>query len=1218
MKRQDRGPISFGILRTTLLGLLGAIFVAGAFPSPARAACSTSSPTSGSTVTCPDADTTGISGGAGVNNVTVQVTTSGSIITTAGTGAINAAGSGWTVNNAGSLSSTGAATATINLNGGGTLTNSSTGQIQGTHRGYQTAGAASTLDNFGTISTTDYAVLMQSGGTVANETGGTITATTFGVRIQAGSAATNSVTNFGAIAGSGNDGILIDAGGTITNNSGATITGRNNGIRFLTGFGTVTNTGQITATTGTGILFTVGGSLTNQQGGTISGANGTGVQFSGAAASTFTNYGSVTGAVTMGGGDDTITLGTGSSISGNIDGGTGTNNLQLVAGSGTTGTLASSLSNIQSLAVNASGATWTVTGGGTVSAVTIASGSTLQLGNGGTSGSLSGAITDNGTFSVNRSDSYTVSSGISGSGSVVQKGAGTLVLTGTNTYSGGTTVSSGTLSIASDASLGTGGTVILAAGTTLAFTAGGTYAHAITVAGDPFFNVAAGQTVIQSGQISDGASAGTVEVTGGGTLVLSNTANSYSGGTAVTGGSTLSIAADSVLGTGAVTLGDTTTTGTLALTSSLSAARAFTLAAGGGTIDTATGTTATFSGIVSGNGGLAKTGAGTLILSGVNTYSGGTTVAAGILQGTTASLQGNILDNGGVIFAQAGNGTYAGALSGSGSLTKTGAGILELTGTSSLAGPTHISAGAVAINGSLANSNVSADSGTTLSGSGTIGALTASAGAIVSPGNGGAGTLHIRNSLAQAAGSIYRADLSPQDGTSDLILVDGSASIATGAILDVAKSAPGVYALNSRYTLLRAANGLTGTYTLTGDTAISAFYSLIDSYDANHAYLTVIQTKTFASAAQTPNQTSTANALQGLSIGNGLHDAVGSLASEAAAQAAFDQLSGEMTASAKTAMIEHGHLARDAAMRRTRQGLCVLDTPSGSTAGPDLPAGASCDTGQAAVWGEGYGSWASSSSDGNASELHQSANGFFVGADMPVFDQWRAGIFGGYGQQRFAAGGVNAVSTGDNYLLGGYGGRNWGALNLSLGGSHTWLNINSSRLIGLPGYADSLTGSYDAATTQLFGDLGYQLQSDIAKFEPFADFAYVNLDTDGFAEHGGAAALTAQGGNMNTAFSTFGLRAASVFVWDDTRFSVTGSAGWRHAYGDVAPGTTLAFNGGSSFRIGGVPIARDVAVFSAGVNAAVCKDISLGLSYSNQTGSGYLEHAVMGNLSWSL
>ena len=87
-------------------------------------------------------------------------------------------------------------------------------------------------------------------------------------------------------------------------------------------------------------------------------------------------------------------------------------------------------------------------------------------------------------------------------------------------------------------------------------------------------------------------------------------------------------------------------------------------------------------GFITGIGSLTKTGGGTLILSGENSYSTGTTVSAGTLQGTSRSLQGAITNDAAVIFDQSFDGTYAGDMTGTGTLTKNGSGSVILTGTS--------------------------------------------------------------------------------------------------------------------------------------------------------------------------------------------------------------------------------------------------------------------------------------------------------------------------------------------------------------------------------------------------------------------------------------------------------------------------------------------------------------------------------------------------------
>jgi outer membrane autotransporter protein len=110
----------------------------------------------------------------------------------------------------------------------------------------------------------------------------------------------------------------------------------------------------------------------------------------------------------------------------------------------------------------------------------------------------------------------------------------------------------------------------------------------------------------------------------------------------------------------------------------------------------------------------------------------------------------------------------------------------------------------------------------------------------------------------------------------------------------------------------------------------------------------------------------------------------------------------------------------------------------------------------------------------------------------------------------------------------------------------------------------------------------------------------VNLNTDSFTEKGAAAALHSPGDTSDVTFSTLGVRASTAVTLGSMQGTLRGSLGWRHAYGDSTPVSTLQFQGGQPFSVAGVPIAQDAAVIDAGVDMHLTKNAVLGVSYGGQ------------------
>ncbi|EAT9452822.1 fibronectin-binding autotransporter adhesin ShdA [Salmonella enterica subsp. enterica] len=323
----------------------------------------------------------------------------------------------------------------------------------------------------------------------------------------------------------------------------------------------------------------------------------------------------------------------------------------------------------------------------------------------------------------------TLDNNVTGGGQIVKTGNDELIVTGDNTYSGGTTITGGTLTADYADSLGTG--------------------------------VIANSGVLQvgEGELENTLSgSGSLVKTGTGELTLSGD-NSYSGDTTITGGTLTADHADS-LGTGVI-------------------ANSGVLQVGEGELENT----------LSGSGALVKTGTGELTLSGDNTYSGGTTITGGTLTADHAdSLGTGVIANSGVL--QVGEGELENTLSGSGLLVKTGTGELTLSGDNTYSGGTTIDDGVLIATNVNALGGGDVDNTGTLKldaeGEFNLANVTTQSGATTELAKGT--TLNV-DSLTQQADSTLNIDLSKANGesaiTADSVTLGGTLNVTgIGSVTD--------------------------------------------------------------------------------------------------------------------------------------------------------------------------------------------------------------------------------------------------------------------------------------------------------------------------------------------------------------------------------------------------------------------------------------------------
>lgn len=335
---------------------------------------------------------------------------------------------------------------------------------------------------------------------------------------------------------------------------------------------TVQNTGMVTATDLAVALDGTTNVLTNA--GTLSTMGAIAVQ-TGNGNTTITNTGTISSgsasgtAISMGAGQNQLVISDTSVIVGNVTNVSTSNVLELTGtGSGMldleTVSATGAFQGFSTLVKSGAG-TWTLTGsGGSLAGTFTVNGGTLQIGNGGTTGSIANdvAVASGATLAFNRADTVTYANVISGAGALVKDGAGLLILTGENTYTGGTTIAEGTLQIGNGGTTGsvmgdivnnaalifnrsdtydfpgsiTGTGTVTIIGGTVNFTGSGGYSGPITVetsdlvlapgsSSGSTFNVGAGGTIGGSGTIgglvvgsggtaAPGYSPGTITVNG--------------------------------------------------------------------------------------------------------------------------------------------------------------------------------------------------------------------------------------------------------------------------------------------------------------------------------------------------------------------------------------------------------------------------------------------------------------------------------------------------------------------------------------------------------------------------------------------------------------------------------------------------------------------------------------------------------------------------------
>ncbi|EBS1265402.1 autotransporter-associated beta strand repeat-containing protein [Salmonella enterica] len=517
--------------------------------------------------------------------------------------------------------------------------------------------------------------------------------------------------------------------------------------------------------------------------------------------------------------------------------------------------------------------TLTLSGSNTYTGGTLISDGTLVASNVEALGT--GDVTNNATLELNTGGTF--DNAISGSGQVEKSGDDVLTLSGANSYSGGTLISDGTLVASNVEALGTGDVTDDA---TLELNTGGDFINNIggtgrveksgddklTLSGS---NTYTGGTLISSGTLvaNDVNALGTGDVTDNATLEL-NTGGTFDN--AISGSGQVVKSGDETL---TLSGSNTYTGGTLISGGTLVASNVEALGSGDVTNDAVLelNTDGDFDNAIGGTGRVEKSGDDALTLSGSNTYTGGTTINDGTLIATSVDAlgTGDVTDN--AVLELNTGGTFDNAISGSGQVEKSGDDVLTLSGANSYSGGTLISDGTLVANdvNALGTGDVTDNAVLELNTGGDFDNAISGSGQVVKSGDE---TLTLSGANSYTGGTLISGGtlvatsveaLGSGDVTDNAVL-----ELNTGGTFDNAISGSGQVVKSGDKTLtLSGANSYTGGTTISGGTLVASNVEALGSGDIdNYASLQLNASGQFVTA----NLTTHDNAITAIGAGSAL------------------------------------------------------------------------------------------------------------------------------------------------------------------------------------------------------------------------------------------------------------------------------------------------------------------------------------------------------------